>query len=245
MKCLSEATLDALASGELSADERAKALQHVADCESCRSELRELLQLYRALQTGIDAETCPDDGLLASFADGNLAGESQTTIEEHLARCARCSTLVAVFSATKDEMEREKESFDQAVVEARSRHVAGDVLGQLLPAQTRLLDQLWSPVAALVSQMRSKEPTQWPKFRSRGELAGALGFAGSPEPEVVAAASILATVLWTVWAMADGRVEARPPALATFTLEAAKRFGSGRQLAARLSRILGDRLASE
>jgi len=52
-----------------------------------------------------DAPGCPDDNLLAGYADGRLTGERRVRVEEHLVRCAPCRDLVlAAVESVREEV---------------------------------------------------------------------------------------------------------------------------------------------
>jgi hypothetical protein len=59
--------------------------------------------LGQRLQTSAAAGApCPEDDLLAAYADGSLPSEERTAIETHLAACARCAHVLALTMAAGD-----------------------------------------------------------------------------------------------------------------------------------------------
>lgn len=62
-----------------------------------------LAQLNRpAVGDGMGATPCPDEGVVAAYADGVLAGPDRAAFEAHLAACARCRSLVGLLVRPDD-----------------------------------------------------------------------------------------------------------------------------------------------
>lgn len=87
----------------LGADDPATA-RHVADCTTCRTEIQALQEaagLLRGpavLERRIETPDCPDELVIADFADGRLTPHSREPVVAHLLTCARCRALVKATS---------------------------------------------------------------------------------------------------------------------------------------------------
>jgi hypothetical protein len=51
---------------------------------------------------GMGATPCPDEGVVAAYADGVLSGPDRAAIEVHLVDCARCRSLVGLLARPDD-----------------------------------------------------------------------------------------------------------------------------------------------
>ena len=122
-KCPSGDVLHAFAEGLLDPPDRGDVETHLDGCESCRRRLREIVELSRTLRAhgrdrapvavdrpdgglGASSERCPDDEILAAYADGSLDGRRAAQVEGHLARCAPCLTEVADLTSLAGAAER-------------------------------------------------------------------------------------------------------------------------------------------
>ncbi|MEM7248568.1 MAG: tetratricopeptide repeat protein [Acidobacteriota bacterium] len=66
---------------------------HLADCTSCREEVDLLRALHGAVTVGQRSGPCPDDLLLARFAQGDLSSSEENEIGLHVSVCRTCGPL--------------------------------------------------------------------------------------------------------------------------------------------------------
>jgi len=110
--CPSGDALAAYAEGLLEESDRAAVEAHLGSCERCRGFLSDLRDIHRTLRAAgrdrgraadrcdgggarVPGDRCPEDELLAAYADGSLGGRREAEVERHLARCPSCLAEVA------------------------------------------------------------------------------------------------------------------------------------------------------
>lgn len=98
-ECLSEANMNRLYDGDLSAGERSALEEHLKECSACRERWDEFVQgeeliMQELAPTEIDTSGCPGEDTLAAYADGLLPQEETTRVREHLEECPVCKQLV-------------------------------------------------------------------------------------------------------------------------------------------------------
>jgi len=93
--CPDTSLLSAWLDGELEAS-RARAVQeHVEDCEHCRAQLDEWVNVFELTATDTPAPlgppgACLDDAALISYGENEMHGGELKAAEEHLLTCTRC-----------------------------------------------------------------------------------------------------------------------------------------------------------
>ncbi|MFH1038448.1 MAG: zf-HC2 domain-containing protein [PVC group bacterium] len=111
-RCLTEEEISRYLDGEFAPREARAAAAHIEKCPACGALCRKLRASGRALETWASSavppdrkrgEDCPDEGLLAAFADGSIREiNARRGIAAHLARCARCSRIAAEAARAAD-----------------------------------------------------------------------------------------------------------------------------------------------
>ncbi len=244
MNCPTNEMLHELVLNELEADERARVIEHVKSCETCRETLRELVTTYAVLATASAEEACPSGQEMADYASHAASAETQARVASHVARCRSCSFLISLFEASEEEREklsrREYHLFRMAQIEKNAADVTQRALERLLPDYPGLFEQVWPQAEAFFESLGEDESfeCEWPSLEERGQLVGALGFATSLPPSTRAAAVIAMTALAATAETALGKLEKDPGVLRQRVGHLARRFGAGAELAGRLSELL-------
>lgn len=112
-KCPEKAALLLFAEGELSAGDAGEISRHIARCPECEDAVTRLRAFALALRRvgaskdrfhggRVDAPAdarssrdCPEEEVIAAYADGSLDAPAATGVERHLATCDRCLSEVA------------------------------------------------------------------------------------------------------------------------------------------------------
>jgi anti-sigma factor RsiW len=242
MKCPPAEVLHDLVSGDLTDSARMEVIAHVRGCAACKLHAREFLVIYSALHAKIAGTPHPTDEVLVAYVGGRLdPGESQG-IRLHLEECARCKAYTELAAAPVEgsrETDGEKDDLlQQGYAGEIGRAAAADALAALMPGNQQLLGLFWERVSTFIQRLGAEGMAQWPIGAGRGEIAGALGFAGVPDPEIMSAAIIMATSLSLAHQIEEHHVAAEPVAVRTAVRETATRLGAGKELVSRLSDVL-------
>jgi hypothetical protein len=65
-------------------------VDHIAQCQSCRSEARTLSRLDAALSARLFRRSCPDSIVIGEYAMDMLAADQRWHVAQHLTECAYC-----------------------------------------------------------------------------------------------------------------------------------------------------------
>lgn len=238
MDCLDKETLQDLVDGELQKSKIPQVIEHVRSCDKCKTEFREILSLYDALSEAVAEVSCPSRDTLKRYAQKALSTEEMDKIKEHIEFCNRCESYLWLFKASEAELAdweaNEKLSYQKFRAKNLGYDAAKESLKKLLPSKTKLFDRIWGSVLNLVLDLKDKATDQWPAFKSPGQLVGALGFSEASDPESTATSIILATTLLVAQKISDGETKAVSEDIEAAVLDAAKRFGAGKELQKRL-----------
>src|SRR5688572_3655521 len=63
---------------------------HIARCQSCRSEARTLSRLDAALSARLFRRSCPDSVVIGEYAMDMLVADQRWRVAQHLTECAYC-----------------------------------------------------------------------------------------------------------------------------------------------------------
>jgi anti-sigma factor RsiW len=246
MGCPDPDTLQALVDNELTVEKRREVVEHVRSCESCLDELRHLLIITKGVGMAVNGDPCPSDTELTLYASVKAGEDLTRQIKGHLERCEACQSLVEFMTADAETRQAREDlaraEFEDALIEERARLAASAAMEELLPGRAPLFNQLWDKAVELTRDLRGLSPDAWPNFRVGHQLAGALGFTSAPDAEVTAASVILATSLVATSHAAHTEGGMSHEELSAVCLDYARRFGAGRELAARLAETLPQRL---
>jgi anti-sigma factor RsiW len=242
MKCPQAEVLHDLVSGELKESARAEVLAHLRGCADCKAQVREFLIIYSALQVEVASATCPTNEVLEAYNDGSLSEAEASRIRLHLEECMKCQAYTELTRATGEApgtADREPAFWIQEGYAGEiGRATAEEALAALLPAQSGLFGLLWERISGLAQRLRSEAVEQWTLRANQGAVAGALGFAGAPDPEVMSAAIIMMTSLALAYQLQEHHIAADAAAVRTAAIVTAGRLGAGRELTTRLSDTL-------
>lgn len=238
MACIQREVLENLVDGELGDRETVQAVEHIKSCEKCRREFSEILALYEGLQAAVAEDACPANTTLREYADNALPADRMAAIREHIEFCHACRTTVWFLTASEAEVARWQAEEERVYRQERARtmghEAAREALASLLPIGLEFLDRTLDSAWRLALDLKTKTAARWPKFEASGQLAGALGFAGAPDPTTTATSIILVTSLFVAQRITDGDIEATPEAVEAAVREAALAFGAGKELHRRL-----------
>lgn len=238
MACLQKEVLEDLVDGELGERETAQAVAHIKSCDKCRREFSTILALWEGLRAAVARDACPPGTVLKEYAENALRAERRAAIQEHIDFCNACRTTVWVLTASEAQLTEWQAQEERAYRQERARTVgceaAREALAGLLPIGLEFLDRVLDSAWRLALDLKARTAAQWPKFGAAGQLAGALGFAGAPGPEVTATSIILVTALLVAQKITDGDIEATAEAVTTAVREAALTLGAGKELRQRL-----------
>lgn len=239
MHCPDKETLQDLVDGELQKSKVPQVIEHIRLCDKCKTEFREILSLYNALSKAVAKDVCPSIDALKNYAQKALPTEEMDKVKEHIEFCNRCESYLWLFRASEAELAEwqanEKLSYQKFRARSLGYDAAKESLKKLLPGKVELFDRIWESVLNLVVDLKNKTAEQWPTFKSPGQLMGVLGFSETSDPESNATSIILATTLFVAQEIADGEVNTTLEDIRAAVLDAAQRFGAGKELQARLS----------
>ena len=238
MACIQKEVLENLVDGELGDREAAQAVAHIRSCDRCRREFSEILALNEGLHAAVAQDACPPNTTLKEYTENALPAERMAAIRKHVEFCNACRTTIWLLTAPEAEVAQWQAQEERAYHQERARTVgyeaAREALASLLPVALEFLDRAVDSAWRLAVDLKTKTAAQWPKFGTPGQLAGALGFAGTPDAETTATSVILITALFVAQRITDGDVEATPQAVEAAVREAARAFGAGKELHRRL-----------
>ena len=242
MKCPQAEVLHDLVSGDLAESARAEVIAHVRSCAACKSQAQAFLLIYSALHARTATSECPTNEALNAYVAGGLSDAEMNKTRLHLEECARCEAYTELVAAPEESLqevdEENKQLLQHGYAGEIGRAAAEDALAALMPEKPNLLGLLWDRVSAFIQQLGAEGMAQWPMGTGRREIAGALGFAGAPDPEIMSAAIIMATSLALAHQIEEHHVAAEPAAVRTAIRETATRLGAGKELVSRLSDAL-------
>lgn len=238
MDCLKKELLEDLIDGELDESQAIQAMAHIRSCKQCQHEFVEMLALYEGLRAVVAEDACPTKATLESYADNALTAGEMMAVKEHLEFCSTCRFHVWLCTASEAELARWQTDEERAHRRHQAmnwgREAVHEVLSCLLPAGLGFWDRMWDSAHQLVEDLRAKAPNDWPTLGAPEHLAGAIGFAGTPDPKVTATSIILVTTLFVAQRITDGEIEAKLGTIATAVDEAGQAFGAGKELRKRL-----------
>jgi len=238
MDCLDKETLQDLVDGELQKSKIPQVIEHIRSCDKCKTEFREILSLYSTLSEAVAEDSCPSRDTLKRYAQGVLSIEEMSKTKEHIEFCNHCESCLWLFKASEAELAdweaNEKLSYQKFRARNLGHDAAKESLKKVLPNKIDLFDKIWGSVLNLVLDLKDKAAEQWPAFQSPGQLVGALGFSEASDPESTAASIILATTLLVAQKISDGETKAASEDIEAAVLDAAKKFGAGKELQQRL-----------
>lgn len=143
--CISEVDLARLCDGDLTPEHKRSLELHMDTCRKCKSRwerassgalrLRLLLSSTHEAQPGAN---CPPDDALAGYISDSLGPDEQSSVEGHLATCARCRSQVDLTLDLSDSFERDgDEWWDRYVGQQILRlfaDVPDEIIGELATA---------------------------------------------------------------------------------------------------------------
>ena len=242
MDCLSSEALQDLVSGEIPQAARNEALQHLRQCERCRRELRVLIELQSALMELTEPEPCPSNEEVDEYVAGSAAKDVANRVSAHIEDCEACRSYVELLRASEAEVsrstEQEERIFIAAHAEEKAEVAARTALERLLPEHLGLFEKLWSKAAEVFSDLSAKETSEWPSFRTGQQFAGAIGFIGTPGPEITSGIIIVMTALAVALELESGACEKSQAGVRRRAGELAKQFGAGSELQREVSSAL-------
>jgi len=242
MDCPSKEILQDFMDGELPEAKNQPIIEHIRSCDTCKTELREVFSLHRALNQVVDRDRCPSLETLENYADNTCASEEMGKIKEHIDFCGRCRSYVWAFQASEEELADWQKQDDLAYQEFEAQNLgydsAKETLQQLLPSKMELLDNAWQSVRAFALDLKEKAIESWPSFDRGPRLVEALGFAEPYDPETDTAFVILVTSLYISHAVSDGHIKPSPKEMEPAIKEVSEKLGAGRELQKRLIEIV-------
>jgi hypothetical protein len=242
MGCIEREVLEDLVDGELGECETARAIEHIRSCSKCKREFSEILALYEGLQTAVVKDVCPSQTTLEAYTQDALPSDAMTTVRKHLEFCCECRSYVWLLTASESELAnwqaQEEQAHKQDEATSAGRAAAREVLAGLLPAGLEFLDWLWDSACTLVRDLRGNTAQTWPPLGTSAQLTGALGFAGSTDPQGTATAIILVSTLYVADQIAAKEIGTSSEEIATAVHAAARTFGAGKELQKRLAEIV-------
>ena len=242
MDCPSKEVLLDFIDGELPEEQSHQISEHIGSCDSCKTELRELLALFSVLNNTIDNDKCLALDKLQNYAEGTCGLEDKEHIAKHVEFCNRCRSYVWSFQASEQELadwqKREEAEYRKFAAENSASDLARATLEKLLPARVELFDKAWQSVLDFVDDLKGKAIENWPSFNQETRLVGVLGFADASDPETDAASIIVATTLYVAQAVSDEEIESSAEGIEAATREVAIKLGAGKELQKRLAEII-------
>ena len=237
MDCPSKENMQGFIDGELAEEQSLSIIKHIRSCDTCKTELREILALCRILDLAVSADRCPSLDALENYA-ACTETEKDTAITEHIEFCHSCRSYVWAFSASDQELadwqKQEALAYDEFKAKELGYNPAREALQKLMPTKIELLDKLWQATLTFVLGLKDMAMSSWPSFNTGTHLVGALGFAEEYDPENDAASVILATTVYISQAVNEGQLKPCQPDLETAVRDIGARFGAGRELQRKL-----------
>ena len=238
MNCLDKETMQDFIDGELPKVEIQTITEHIRSCDTCKTELQEILSLQNVINQVVSKNKCPSYDLLESYS-GNVCESRKTgEIKEHIDLCCRCRFYVWALQASGADLANWQTQEEKAYKEFREKDLGfitvKDTLQKLLPAKIDLLEKAWESVLSLVLDLKDKAMENWPSFDQRMQLVGVLGFAETSDPETDAASVIMATTLYVSQLVSDGEVKPHQKDIEAAIKEVAAKLGAGKELNKRL-----------
>lgn len=242
MNCPDKDIMQDFVDGELSEAKIKQIVEHIRSCDTCKTELRELLALFSVLNKGVDNDKCPALDKLQNYADDTCGQEDKQHIAEHVDCCDRCRSYVWALQASEQELadwqKQEEAEYRKFAAENSASILARATLEKLLPTKMELFDKAWQSVLDFVNNLKGKAIESWPAFNQETRLVGVLGFADASDPETDAASIIVATTLYVAQAVSDGDIEPSTKDIEAAVKEVAPKLGAGKELQKRLVEII-------
>lgn len=237
MNCPSKEVMQDFIDGELPEAENQKIAEHIRSCDTCKTELQEILSLHNTINQVVSEDECPSYDLLESYANTG-ANEKIGKIKEHINLCSRCRFYVWALQATEADLAdwqgQEEKAYKEFCIKDAGFNAVKDALQKLLPAKINLLEKGWESILSFVLDLKDKAMESWPSFDQRAQLVGALGFAETYDPETDAASVIMATTLYVSQLVSDGQIKPHQEDIEAAIEETATKLGAGKELRKRL-----------
>lgn len=235
MDCSDKEAMQDFIDGELPKAETRTIAEHIRSCETCKTELQEILSLHKILDQVVSEDKCPSFDLLESYVNNTC---QDGKIEEHIDLCSRCRFYVWTLQATEADLANWQVQDEKAYKEFRESDpgfaTVKDTLRKLLPAKIDLLEKGWESILSFVLNLKDMSLDNWPSFNQETQLVGVLGFAETSDPETDAASVIMATTLYVSQLVSDGQVKPEQEDIEAAIKEAATKLGAGKELRKRL-----------
>ena len=237
MNCPSKEVMQDFIDGELPDAENQKIAEHIRSCDTCKTELQEILSLHNTINQVVSEDECPSYDLLESYANTG-ANEKIGKIKEHINLCSRCRSYVWAFQATEEELadwQRQEElTYSKFKAKDLGYNTAKETLKKLLPAKIDLLEKGWEPILSFVLNLKEDVLENWPSFDQKTQLVGVLGFAETHDPQTDAASVIITTTLYVSQLVSDGKIKPHQEDIEAAISEVAIKLGAGKELSKRL-----------
>lgn len=235
MNCPDKETMQDFIDNELPESESQPIIEHIRSCETCKTELREIITVQNVLSHIVAEDKCPSLDALEAYA---RAAEKSASITEHIEFCHRCRTYAWALGASEQELaawqKKEEQELSEFTAKDLGFNTAKETLEKLLPAKTDMLEKAWQSVLDFVLDLKDKAIDSWPSFDQRTQLVGVLGFAETSDPETDAASVIMATTLYVSQLVSDGDIKPSIEKIEAAIKDVATKLGAGKELQKRL-----------
>ena len=238
MDCPNKETMQDFIDGELPKAEVQTIAEHIQSCETCKTELQEILSLHNVLNQVVSEDKCPSYDELENYANNTFENNKISKIREHIDLCSRCRFYAWALRASEADLVDWRTQDEIAYKEFCEKDLGfaavKNTLQKLLPAQNDLLEKGWESILSFVLELRDKAMESWPSFNQKTPLVGVLGFAETYNPETDAASVIMATTLYVSQLVSDGQIKPQQEDIEAAIKETAAKLGAGRELCKRL-----------
>ena len=242
MQCPHENTLDDLVCGEIEGSARETLIEHVRQCASCKSHVKELLSIYQGLAAKVQAEPCTPDKLLEAYVTQQLPSSEMEKVRKHAEECLQCHAYLEVIAtatqtaATGADLDRIL--YEQSDPQIIARRASEKVVERLMPGRQELFSMLWGFITRLFDTQ-----TGSPKLTINAEaIVGALPFSGPPDPDVTSAAIVVTAALIISQQITEGSLAGERDTVEAAVVQVAQELGAGRPFAQAIAGPLADEL---
>ena len=238
MNCPNKETMQDFIDGELPEVKSQQIAEHIRSCDTCKTELQEILSLQNILNEVVSEDKCPSYDFLEDYSNGTCDSSKVTETREHIDLCSRCRFYVWMLQASEAELAdwqvQEKKAYREFCEKDLGFAAVKNTLQKLLPSKVNLLEKGWESILSLVLDLKDKAMESWPSFNQRAQLVGVLGFSEAYDPQTEAALVIMATTLYVSQLVSDGQIKPKQEEIEVAIQETATKLGAGKELRKRL-----------